>query len=74
MTLSIDERKAVVTLRLENSRETLREVENILALGYWRTAANRLYYACYYAVCALLIQNGYVAKTHAGVIKAQRKI
>jgi len=29
---------------------------------------NRLYYACYYAVSALLIANGHLAKTHSGVI------
>lgn len=28
---------------------------------------NRLYYACYYAVTALLISNGLNATTHAGV-------
>ena len=37
-------------------------------LGYWQTAANRLYYACYYAVSALLVQNGIEAQTHSGVI------
>jgi len=37
-------------------------------LGYWRTAANRLYYACYYAASALLIKNNLTAHTHAGVI------
>ena len=31
-------------------------------------AANRLYYAAYYASKALLIQNGIVAKSHEGVI------
>ena len=33
----------------------------------WHNAANRLYYACYYAVSALLIQKGIVSKTHQGV-------
>ncbi|MDR2058337.1 MAG: HEPN domain-containing protein [Dysgonamonadaceae bacterium] len=28
---------------------------------------NRLYYACYYAVTALLINSGIEAQTHAGV-------
>ena len=38
-----------------------------MQLGYWRVAANRLYYACYYAACALLIKNDFT-HTHAGVI------
>ena len=28
-----------------------------MELEYWRSAANRLYYACYYAVVALLVKN-----------------
>ena len=30
-------------------------------------AMNRLYYAAYYAVIALLLENGITAQTHAGV-------
>ena len=33
----------------------------------WATAANRLYYAAYYAVSALLIAKGFNAKTHDGI-------
>ena len=36
-------------------------------MGFWHVAANRLYYACYYAVTALLIKNGYTTRTHSGV-------
>ena len=35
----------------------------------WATGANRLYYAAYYAVSALLIANGIGAKTHDGIIR-----
>ncbi|MDR1517280.1 MAG: HEPN domain-containing protein [Dysgonamonadaceae bacterium] len=34
----------------------------------WRTAANRLYYACYYAATALMVQYGYQTYTHSGLI------
>lgn len=34
--------------------------------GYLNGAINRLYYACYYIVIALLIKNGVSAQTHAG--------
>lgn len=35
--------------------------------GYYNTAVNRLYYACYYAASALLIKNGIETKSHDGV-------
>ena len=44
------------------------EVKGTMQLGYWRVAANRLYYACYYTACALLIKNDFTAYTHTGVI------
>ena len=37
-------------------------------LNHWHLSANRLYYACYYAVSALLIKHGHSARTHSGVI------
>jgi uncharacterized protein (UPF0332 family) len=30
-------------------------------------STNRLYYACFYAVCALLIKNGHATRTHNGI-------
>ncbi len=37
-------------------------------MGHWNLAANRLYYAAYYASSALLISAGHQAKTHEGTI------
>jgi len=68
MTLQQEDRNALITLRLQRAKETMLEVEGITQLGYWRAAANRLYYACYYAVSALLIKNNLTARTHTGVI------
>ena len=48
MNLSEENRTDLVKLRLQKSKETFAEVENHIKLCYWRTAANRLYYACYY--------------------------
>ena len=42
--------------------------------GYVETAANRLYYAAYYAVSALLISYKYEASTHNGVIQMFGKV
>ncbi len=69
MSLSDDERYALVSFRIEKSRNTLEQVENILGFGYWDMIANRLYYAAYYAVSALLLQSGYSVHTHHGIIQ-----
>ena len=69
MTLNPEERNAIVAYRLEKSLKTLKEVTDIGSLGYWTLAANRLYYAAYYASVALLINSGIDATTHKGVIR-----
>ena len=37
-------------------------------MGHWTLAANRLYYAAYYASSAMLVNAGYSAKSHEGTI------
>ena len=68
MTLKQEDRDALTKIRLQRAKETMLEVKSNMELGYWRLAANRLYYACYYAVVALLVKNEINAHTHAGVI------
>jgi uncharacterized protein (UPF0332 family) len=68
MTLKQEDRNALVSVRLQRAKETMAEVYGVMQFGYWRNAANRLYYSCYYAACALLIKNGITAHTHAGVL------
>ena len=68
MTLKKEDRESLVALRMQRAKELLIETNDIMAMGYWRTAANRLYYACFHAVIALLLKNGYTAHTHSGVI------
>jgi uncharacterized protein (UPF0332 family) len=53
--------------RIVKSRETFNEVKLHIANELWNTAVNRLYYACYYAVTALLISKEIQPHTHAGV-------
>lgn len=68
MSLTDDERKAIVSFRLQKGIETLAEAKGIATLEYWNAVANRLYYACYYVTSALLIKNKYAAQTHRGII------
>lgn len=69
MTLKHEERKAIVSYRIDKAYRTIKEVIDVGALGYWNLAANRLYYAAYYASVALLINSGIDASTHKGVIR-----
>ncbi len=62
-----EERNAIVRYRMDNASGTLREVLDHCESGYYNTAVNRIYYACYYAESALLIANGFAVKSHDGV-------
>ena len=53
--LTEEERQAIVTYRLEKAENALKQVEANIANEFWNLIANRLYYAAYYAVTALLI-------------------
>ncbi|GAA4470316.1 HEPN domain-containing protein [Nemorincola caseinilytica] len=57
----------IVARRLTKAKKTLNETEIHIQNELWNTAVNRLYYACFYAVTALLFQNGQETKTHGGV-------
>jgi uncharacterized protein (UPF0332 family) len=67
MSLSNDERDAIVTIRLQQAKETYSEVKIQIDNELWRTAANRLYYACFYATSALMIKYGHQTHTHSGL-------
>lgn len=69
MSLSPEERKQIVAYRLEKAQTAFVHARGNATMGYWEVTANRLYYAAYYAVSALLIQNGHTAQTHNGVIQ-----
>lgn len=58
--------KGLVAYRVQRSKETMLEARLMINEGYLNGAINRLYYACYYIVIALLIKTGVSAQTHAG--------
>lgn len=68
MTLSSDERKAIIAYRRQKAGKSIQEANDVAGLGHWNLVANRLYYACYYMASALLIDKGFVARSHGGVI------
>jgi len=62
------EKEAYIKYRLKRSHESMQEAEDLLQLGHELGAVNRLYYACFYAVNALLYQHEISnATTHTGV-------
>lgn len=69
MSLNQEEREAVVTYRLEKAAKTMEQAKCNLPMRFWELVANRMYYAAYYAVSALLIANGHTAKTHETIVR-----
>jgi len=57
----------LVAYRLERAKETVQEAVDMLEKDHYNAAINRLYYACYYAVSALLVRNSIQAHTHSGL-------
>ena len=68
MSLNDDERRIIVNLELEKATSTMAQIPELQKLGYWDNIANRLYYAVFHAVNALLIHDGHPVNTHRGVI------
>lgn len=59
--------EALSRYRQERAHETLDEIPFLREQGYYNTAINRLYYACYYAAVALLTKHHISTSTHTGV-------
>jgi uncharacterized protein (UPF0332 family) len=57
----------LVSYRLQRARETLEDARILADAGRWNPCVNRLYYACFYAVSALLIQEGLSSTKHTGL-------
>lgn len=66
-TLTQEQRISIVRYRMENAEKTFAEVAVHRENGFYNTAVNRLYYACYYAATAILVANGIEVKSHDGV-------
>lgn len=67
MTLTSDDRKAIIDYRIERSHSSFKEVEFIITGKFWNLAANRLYYSVYYMCEALLLSRQISTSTHTGI-------
>ena len=66
MSLADDNRKEIVTFRIERTYTALEQAKLNLQFKCLEVTANRLYYAAYYVVSALLIANRIPAHSHEG--------
>ncbi|MEA2008181.1 MAG: HEPN domain-containing protein [Chloroflexota bacterium] len=57
----------LIEYRLERARETIEDAKLLASVGHWNPCVNRLYYACFYAVTALLVQHGLSSSKHTGI-------
>ena len=67
MSMSEEERKVIVALEMEKAKSTMKEAETLLKNELWNGVANRLYYAVFHAVSALLIKDKHQVNTHRGL-------
>ena len=66
-TLDEQSRISLVHYRMERADEAIEEAALMSTSGHYNAAVTRLYYACFYAVQALLLKHQIAATTHAGV-------
>jgi len=59
--------KNLVLYRMTRANETLEDARILANAARWNACVNRLYYACFYAVSALLVRHGLSSSKHTGV-------
>ena len=70
----LSEEKIVLSkTRLNIAKERIEFADEILALGDYKTVANRSYYAVFSAMRAVLALDGFDSKKHSGIIAEFRK-
>lgn len=60
-----EERREYAKYRIESAHKTLEAAKVLSENGFWNSAVNRLYYAVFYAVNALLVLNEIQTKSHS---------
>ena len=68
MSLNNEERQIIVNLEKEKALNTFAEIAILRPAGLWNNIANRLYYAAFHAVSALLINDHHSVGTHQGAV------
>ena len=63
----IRSKNELIKYRIERAFECLDEARILAESNYWNTVANRLYYACFYIVGALIIKHEPLTNSHLDV-------
>ena len=66
--LESQQRRDLVRYRIEKAYKSFEEAKGVAKLKFWNLTGNRLYYTVFHMASALLLDKGFAAKTHAGVI------
>ena len=57
----------LILYRIARAREALEEARILADSGHWNACVNRLYYACFYVISALLSKNDLSSSKHSGL-------
>ncbi|MDZ7778075.1 MAG: HEPN domain-containing protein [Bacteroidales bacterium] len=63
--MNTDERAEYVKYRIETAYKTYEAAKILADNGFWNSSVNRLYYALFYIVNALLVLNEIPTKSHS---------
>lgn len=63
-------RQDIVNYRCQKAHELMHDVDVLIENELWNSAVNRMYYACFHIVSALLVLHGIEVKSHMGVRQA----
>jgi len=61
-----DDNQTYIQYRLQRAHEALEEAAVLWQMAHYNSYVSKLYYACFYAVSALLYKKGYAPETHTG--------
>ena len=64
--MTISNREDYINYRFHRAEESFEEALILAKEERWNAVINRLYYACFYSVIALLIKNNISTQTHDG--------
>ena len=64
--MTVGSRDDYIKYRFQRAEESFDDALILAEKERWNTVVNRLYYACFYAVIALLLKNNIETQTHDG--------
>jgi uncharacterized protein (UPF0332 family) len=71
--VNIDHKSAIINHWIEKARESMETAKSEFNSGRNTTAVRNLYYACFYALTAVLLKEGHSFKKHTAVKAALHK-